>query len=103
MLAFEEGDEDADGAEQSGRQVGDRNADAHRSLTGQTGDRHQSTHALRDLVDARALTVGTVLAEARDAAIDETLVDRPQRLIIDAETMLHVGAVILDHDVGRRR
>src|SRR5438874_3031122 len=33
LLALEEGDEDADGTEQSSRQVSDRNADAHRSLT----------------------------------------------------------------------
>ena len=51
----------------AGADVGDRDADAHRPLPGQAGDRHQAAHALRDLVEARAVGVGPVLAEAGDA------------------------------------
>src|SRR5258708_147165 len=103
LLAPEQGAEDADGAAQSGRQIGDRDADAHRSLTREAGDRHQSAHPLRNLVDAGPLAIGSVLAEPGAAAIDEALVDRAQRLIGDAETMLDVGAVVLDHHIGAFR
>ena len=37
--------------------VGDRGAGAHRSLARQPGHRHQAAHALRDLVEARAVAV----------------------------------------------
>ena len=87
-------------AEQSGRQIGDRNADAHRALARRAGDRHQPAHALRDLVEARPLAIGAVLAEAGDAGIDDALVDLAQVLVIDAEPILHVGAEVLDHHVG---
>ena len=55
----------------AGGQVRDRQADAHRALPGQPGDGHEPAHALHDLVDARALAVGTGLAEAADAAVDD--------------------------------
>ncbi len=55
---------------------------------------------MRDLVDAGPIAIGTVLAKPGDAAIDETLA---QRLIVDAETMLDVGAVVLDHHIGAFR
>ena len=44
--------------------------------------------------------VGAVLAEAGDAAVDDALVDLLQRLVVDAEPVLHVGPEVLDHDVG---
>ena len=88
------------GAQQSGRQIGDRNADAHRPLPGQAGDRHQPAHALRDLVEARALAIRPVLAEAGNAAEDDALVDLLQALIVDAEPRLDVRPVVLDHDIG---
>ena len=86
------------------------NRPAQRSATGmptrtgplarQAGDRHQPAHALRDLVEARPVRVRPVLPEARDAGIDEPRIDRGERLVIDAEALLHVGAEILHHDVG---
>src|SRR5258708_6463867 len=100
LLALEQSDEDADGTEQSGRQIGDRDADTHRSLTRQAGDRHQSAHPLRDLVDAWPLAVRSVLAKAGNTAIDDARIDRPQHLVVDAETMLDVRPVVLDHDIG---
>ena len=84
----------------SGAQIGDRNADAHRALPGQAGHRHQSAHALRDLVEARPVGVGAVLAEAGDAGVNQLRIDLRQRLVVDAEALLHVGPEILDHDVG---
>ena len=57
--------------EQSGAQIGDRDADAHRALSGQTGHRHQAAHALRNLIEARPVGVGAVLAEAGDAGVDQ--------------------------------
>ena len=87
-------------AEQPGGEVGDGNADPHRALAGRAGDRHQPAHALRDLIEARPLVIGAVLAEAGDAAIDDARVDLAQALIVDAELCLDVGAEVLDHDVG---
>jgi len=42
------------------------------------------------------------LAEARDAGEDDALVDLLECLVIDAEAVLHVGAIVLHHDVGVR-
>ena len=87
-------------AEQSRRKVGDRNADPHRAAAGRAGDRHQPAHALRDLVEARPLGVRPVLAEAGNAGEHDALVDLLERLVIDAEAVLHIGAEVLDHHVG---
>ncbi len=64
------------------------------------GDRHQPAHALRDLIEARTLVIGAILAEAGNAAIDDARIDRAQAFIVDAEPGLDVGTKILDHDVG---
>ena len=61
------------------------NADPHRPFAGSAGDRHQPAHALRDLIEAGALVIGAILAEAGDAAIDDARVDLAQALIVDAE------------------
>ena len=99
-VALAERRQHAERGEEAGREIADRDADAHRPAPGLAGDRHQPAHALRDLIDAGPVAIGPVLAEARDAGIDEPLVDRLQRLVIDAEAELDVGAVILDQDVG---
>ena len=78
-FALEQRDQDAERAEQAGAEIGDRNADAHRALARQAGDRHQPAHALRDLVEARPVAIGAVLAEAGDAGEDDALVDLAQR------------------------
>src|SRR5213078_4035733 len=83
-----------------GGEVRNRNADPHRSLPRQAGDRHQPAHPLRDLIDARTLGVGAILSEARDAAIDDTRIDLRYRRVVDAEPVLHVGTVVLDHHIG---
>jgi hypothetical protein len=93
-------DQDAERAEEAGGEVGQRNSDAHRPLAGQAGDRHEAAHALGDLVEARPRAVGAVLAEAGDAGVDDPGIDRPEIGIGDAEAVLHVGAEVLDDDVG---
>ena len=99
-VALQQRGEDAHGAEQAGGEVGDGNADPHRAFARRAGDRHQPAHALRDLIEARPLVIGAVLAEAGDAAIDDARIDLAHALIVDAELCLDVGAEILDHDVG---
>ena len=100
LLALEQGHQDAERAEQPARQVGDGNADPHRPAAGLAGDRHQAAHALGDLIEARTLAVGPVLAEARDAGVDQPRVDLAQRRIVDAEPLFHVRPEVLDHHVG---
>src|SRR5262249_48186051 len=85
---------------QAGREVGHRDANAHGAFTGRAGDRHQPAHALRDLIEAGPLVIGAVLAETRNAAIDDARVDLLHAFIVDAELGLYVGAEILDDDVG---
>ncbi len=102
-VALQQRGEDADGAEQPGGEVGDGNADPHRAFARRAGDRHQPAHALRDLIEARPLVIGAVLAEAGDAAIDDARIDLAQALVIDAELGLDVGAEVLDHHVGLSR
>ena len=81
-------------------EVRDGNADPHRAFAGRAGDRHQPTHALRDLIEAGTLVIGAVLTEAGNGAIDDAWIDLAHALIVDAEFCLHVGAEILDDDVG---
>ena len=69
-------------------------------MSGQTGHRHQAAHALRDLIEARPVGVRAVLAEAGDAGIDQFGIDLRQRLVIDAEPLLHIGPEILDQHIG---
>ena len=66
----------------------------------QPGDRHQPAHALGDLVEAGAVGVGPVLAEAGDAGENDPRIDLAQALVVDAEPVLDVGAEVLDHHVG---
>ena len=77
--------------------IGNRNADAHRPVSRQAGDRHQPAHALRDLVEAGPVGVRPILAEAGDAGVDEARIDARQRLVVDAQALLHAGPEIL-HD-----
>ena len=102
LLALEQGDEDAHRAEDAGGKVGNGNTGANGTLAGEAGDGHQPAHALGDLVEARAIGVGAVLAEAGNAGIDEARVKGVKGCVVDTEAMLDVGAVILDEDVGGR-
>ena len=99
FLAFEQRGEDAERGEQAGGQIGNRNADPQRPVTGQAGDRHQAAHALSDLIEARPIRIGPILAEAGNARIDQARIDLAQRFVIDAEALLHGRAEILDQYV----
>jgi hypothetical protein len=99
-LALKERSHHAERREKAGRDIGDRGPGAHRTLTRRPGDRHEPAHALRDLVEPGPIAVRTVLAEARDAREDDARVQLFERLVIDPEAVLDVGAVILDHDIG---
>src|SRR5262249_36632451 len=100
-LALVEREQDALSQEQARRQIGDGNADPDWALPGQTGDRHQATEPLGDLIDAWSGGVWTGLAEARDAAVHDARVDRGDGIVVDAEAMLYVGTVVLNHHIGR--
>ena len=76
VLAVEQREQDALAEEHAGRRVRDRDAGAHRPSPRLAGHRHQPAHALDDLIDAGAVAVRAVLAEARDAGDDDARVDR---------------------------
>src|SRR5581483_4442242 len=99
-LTLEQRRHDALRQEHPGAEVVDGDADTPRAAAGRAGDAHESAHTLGDLVDARALPVRAVLAEARDRAHHDARVDLPQRLVVDLQPVLHVGAEVLDDDVG---
>ena len=50
-----------------------------------------------------AVAVGTVLAVARDRAVDEARVRRGERRVVDPEAGGDAGTEALEHDVGIRR
>ena len=102
-LALEQREQDPEREVEARRQVRHRHAGAHRPLAGQPGDRHEPGQPLRDLIEARALRVRAFLAEARDAAVHDARVLLRDRLVVDAQAVLHVGAEVLDHDVRAAR
>ena len=102
-FTLEERDQNAKRGEETRRHIGDRGAGANGPLSRQAGDRHQPAHALRDLIEARALAIRPVLPVSRDAGIDDARIDRAQFLVADFQAMLHVGPEILDHHIGRLR
>ncbi len=102
-LAVEDRHHDAQREQVARRQVVDRNADAHRPLARQAGDRHQPAHALRDLIDPGAQPVRAVLPEPADAAVDDARVHRLDVVVRHLQPMLHLGAHVLEDDVGSLR
>ena len=99
-LAVQQRDQDALRQESAGHDVGDGDADAQRALAGKSRHRHDAGHALRDLVDRGTLGIGTILAEAGNAAIDDPRIALSDRLEIDAEPSCDARAHVLDDDVG---
>src|SRR5439155_19590496 len=90
---------DPERGEEARRDVGDRGAGAYGSLSGKPCYRHEPAHALGNLVEARPVAVRAVLPEAGDAREDDARIDFRERIVIDTEAELHVGAVVLDDDV----
>ena len=66
-------------------------------LARQAGDRHQPAHALGDLVHTGPGGVGAALPKARDAAIDYARIDLGHRVVVHAQSVFHIGPVVL-HD-----
>jgi len=99
-FAVEQRDQNALGEKRAGHDIGGRDAGADRALAGKAGHRHDAAHALRDLVDRGPRSVGTVLAEAGNAAIDDARIARLYRFEIDAEALGDAGPHVLDDDVG---
>src|SRR5207237_4920666 len=91
---------DAVGEVHAGGEVGDRDADPPEAAAGRAGDAHQPAHALGDLIDAGLVGDRALLTEAGDTGQDDALVDAAQRLVVEAEPVLDVLAVVLDHHVG---
>ena len=102
-LPLEQRQHDAVGQQRAGHHVRDGRARAHRPLARMTGNRHVPAHRLDDRVEPGPLGVRPVLAEGRDAGINDPGVDRLDAFVVDAEAGLHVRAVILDDDVGALR
>ena len=100
LLAFEQSNEDAHRAEDAGREIRDGDTRADGALAGESRNGHQAAHALRDLVEAGAIGIGAVLAEAGNARVDEARVERAQIRIADAEAVFDVGTIVLDKDVS---
>jgi hypothetical protein len=98
-LPLQERGQDAEGGEVAGEQVADRDAHAQRGALRGAGQPHETGHALHDLVVARAVPVGALLTETGDARVDEPGVLGRERLVVHAQAMLDVGAIVLDHDV----
>jgi len=62
----------------------------------------RARHDLRDAIEADALGPGARIAEGRRRRENDVGLDRLQRFVVDAEAVLHIGAVILDDDIGLR-
>ncbi len=103
LLALEEGDGHAICGEDAAAEIGDRDADAQRTVPRQSRDRHEPAHALRDLVEAGTIGVGSGLAETGDAGVDQARIDLRERRVVDAEAVLHVGPEVLEQHVGLLR
>ncbi|CAB4991748.1 unannotated protein [freshwater metagenome] len=80
--------------------VAERDAHAPWPRTRRAGDRHDAAHALGNLVDARSIGIGAVLAEARQARVDQPGIAGSQHLGADAQPVFHRRAHVLDEDVG---
>ena len=80
--------------------VGDRIADPQRRGRLVAGHAHDAREALDDLVVGRVELERTVLPEPGDRAIDDVMLDLPERRIAQAEPVHDAGPEILHHHVG---
>src|SRR5690554_912902 len=91
--------EDADRREEAATDITDLHAGSLRRAAERTRDPQRS--AARDVVDvvSGAMAKGAVLPIARDGAINQSRVDRSERLIAEPEAIHDARAVALDEDV----
>ena len=97
---FVQGREHPVGAVHPGQQIGDRNPHPLRVLGTGAGQRHQSGLALRDLVVARAPTLGAVVTEPGHGQHHEARVSLLQELEAQPESVEHAGPEVLDEHVS---
>ena len=98
-LPMQQGEQYALAEEHAGGGVADGDAHPPRAAPRLAGDGHQAAHALDDLIDPGPFAVGAVLSEAGNAGVDDGRIDRLDRLVIDAETMLDRNVEVLHHHV----
>ena len=98
-FALKQRDQRADRAEQTRGEVGNRDTRAHRSATGLARHRHDAAQALRDLVQAGPVFIGTILTESGHARQDDARVDLAKGFVINAQLELDVRAIVLDDDI----
>ena len=94
---------DGDRTPHAGGEIADGHAVAGRLATRMAGDAHHTRHALRDLVEAGPAAIGTGPAHARDAAVDDLRVRRPDVVVAEAHRLGRPRLEVLDHDIGLRR
>ena len=98
---------DGDGRVEAGDKIGDGDAHFHgfgaRRSVGLAGDAHQSAHALDEIIVAGFVLVRTVMAEARERAIDEARILCGEGFVIEAVTGERAGLEVLDDDMGAAR
>ena len=99
-LALEQRRQNAQGGVEARAHVGHGQPRAHRATALVPGHRHQPAHALDDLVKPRALGVRPVLAKARDAGQHQARVDFGERLVVQAQLGLDIGAPVFNQHVG---
>jgi hypothetical protein len=102
-IAVQEREEDADHAVQPAQRVAQREVRANGRLTGRAGDVTQPRHRLAHRCEASALSVGTRLAEPRDARDDQRRLALEQRLGAEAPALERAGPEVLHHDVTVER
>src|SRR5712691_8591533 len=95
--------ENPDEGEETGAQVGERHPGLDGRAAGLAGNRHDAGDALGNEIESAFAALRAGLPVAGDRRVDETPVERRQRLVVQAERRHDTGPVILDYDVCRTR
>src|SRR5712664_3864843 len=93
--------ENPDEGEEAGAQVGQRHPGLDGRAAGLAGDRHDAGDALGNEIESAFAALRTGLPVAGDRRVDETRVERRQRVVVEAERRHDPGPIILDYDVTR--
>ena len=92
--------QDGDRDPQARGEIGDRQAGLHRRAAALAGEAHDAAHGLEDGVVALAVRVGAALAEAGAGHVDDALVDRADRRIVEAVALERADREVLQEHVG---
>src|SRR5712692_3134193 len=93
--------ENPDEGEETGAQVGERYPGLDGRAAGLAGNRHDAGDALGNEIESAFAALRAGLPVAGDRRVDETRVQRRQRLVVEAERRHHAGPIVLDYDVTR--